>query len=185
MHHPLPIAAASPRSISITSTTGQGPYSLLGTQHKGDRDGFKLPAHPDRFISSSMHRISTCTIEMASLPPSIPTRRAPGSQQASASIPHPAWIHSQKSPARQRSWGTPGRWHLFALQQPPPQHKDLHPIATVTPSIVASLPGAPAPQAWSLPQRAHPRHQEQRGGPHPRAHQGFNPGFPLAPREQQ
>lgn len=78
MYHPLPIKAASPRSISITSTTG---WVLLPsqTQHKGDR--FKIPAPPDPLISSSTHWFSTCTTEGTLLPPSIPTRRAPGSGQ--------------------------------------------------------------------------------------------------------
>lgn len=178
MHHPFPIKAASPRSISITSTTG--PVLIPSwAQRRGERDGFKFPAHPHQFISSSAHRISTSTIETTSLPPSIPTRRAPGSQQASASIPHPAWIRSQKSPARPRSWGTPRRCNLFALQPPPPHlricialprsHRaSLHPSpGSCSPSLV------PAAASASLAQL----HPERSGVPTPRLAGGLTQVF--------
>lgn len=141
MHQPLPTKAASPRSISITSTTGRVLLSSQA-QHKGDR--FKIPAHPDPLTSSSTHWFSTCMIEGTSLPPSTPARRAPGSQQAAASIPHPTWVHFQSSPARRRSWGTPEElatlWAAAATSSP----KDLHPIAAVTLRITTSLSLVPA-----------------------------------------
>lgn len=110
----LPIKAASPRSIPTEQV-----LTPFQAQNKGKRDTFKFSAHPHRFISSA-HQISTCTTERTSLPPSTLTRRAPGSQQASDNIPHPAWIHFQKSPARLRIWGTPRTRHPLVPQRPAP-----------------------------------------------------------------
>lgn len=111
-------------------------------QQKGERDGFKFPAHPDPFLSSSTPWFSTCATKRTSLPLSTATRRAPASPRPSVISPHSAWIHSQKS---QRSWATTG--------EVPPLCSAAHPriyIPLPWSHQAATSQSAPGPQ--SLPQ---------------------------------
>ena len=183
---PSPQHSCFPQEHLHDQHHGTGPYFLPGTARRQEGQ-VQIPSSP-RPIYFLFHTLVLHLYKRKDIAASIhPTRRAPGCQQASASIPHPAWIRSQKSPARQKSWGTPEEVAPLCAAVATSSSKDLHPIVTVTLSIAASLPGLPlhkpGPCRSKLISGTAAAGAEQ--GPHPTAHRGFNPGFPPAPRQQR
>lgn len=79
---------------------------ILIASVRGKRDGLRLPAHPDPFISPSMQQFPTCTIEATPLSPSIST-----SHQAAASRSHAASLGSNSRSLQQSR----GIWEAASL----------------------------------------------------------------------
>ena len=138
---PFPIKAASPRSVSIASTTGR---VLIPSQapHEGERDGFKFPARPDRFISTRSPPVRQK--RRRCLHPSRPGGLQAADRRWPASLTLPG--SAPGVPSETEELGSTKEVALLCAAAAIPPPKDLHPIARCDRGIAASLPWLPLPQ---------------------------------------